>query len=180
MTYPLMLIVPINVSINKHVYGRIVGIDFGTQTIERLFCVSSLHCENATEDAAEIVDEVGNAAKSDDVDCSLHDTIETEQHEDALARLAISNDTEDAAEIVDEVGNAAKSDDVDCSLHYTIEKEQHEDALAPLAISNDTEDIIEITDEIANAEKSDDIGVSFHGNFDTEQNDNHRLNLVIV
>ena len=31
MTYPLMLIVPINVSINKHVYGRIVGIDFGTQ-----------------------------------------------------------------------------------------------------------------------------------------------------
>ena len=48
MTYPLMLIVPINVSINKHVYGRIVGIDFGTQTIERLFCVSSLHCENAT------------------------------------------------------------------------------------------------------------------------------------
>ena len=50
MTYPLMLIVPINVSINKHVYGRIVGIDFGTQTIERLFCVSSLHCENATKD----------------------------------------------------------------------------------------------------------------------------------
>ena len=143
--------------------------------------LARLATSNDTEDAGEIVDEVGNAAKSDDVDCSLHDTIETEQHEDALARLAISNDTEDAAEIVDEVGNAAKSDDVDCSLHHTIEIEQHEDALAPLAISNDTEDITEITDEIANAETSDDnIGVSFHGNFDTEQNDNHRLNLVIV
>ena len=83
----------------------------------------------------------------------MHDTIETEQHEDALARLATSNDTEDAGEIVDEVGNAAKSDDVDCSLHDTIETEQHEDALARLATSNDTEDAAEIVDEVGNAAK---------------------------
>ena len=47
MANPLVLIVPINLSINKPVYGRFLGeggIDFGTQTIDSVYFVSSLHC----------------------------------------------------------------------------------------------------------------------------------------
>ena len=66
----------------------------------------------------------------------MHDTIETEQREDALAPLAISNDTEDTAKITDEVTNAEKSDDIGVSFHGNFDTERNDNPLAPLAISN--------------------------------------------
>ena len=66
----------------------------------------------------------------------MHDTIETEQHEDTLAPLAISNDTKDTAEIADEVANAEKGDDIGVSFHRNFDTEQNDNVLAPLAISD--------------------------------------------